>query len=171
MKNFLLLLLLIVGPASISQVTMELTPQGFASFTIPKPDVPAQRLEDRIRGWVSSYNEKNEFGYDIYDVSEGGLSIDAHKRNAFFYRNKGEVFQHRIKYTMRIEYLETNIKVQFSVAEVYAKKNRIELTVADLFAPDGRLKDDYLDAKPSLEKTASKIVNSFADYMAKTQQN
>lgn len=169
MKKLLFLLLFATAGPLFCQIKMELTPDGFASVDIQKPNVPQQKLEDRIRAWVSAYNEKNEFGYDIYEVSESGMKIDAYKMNAFYYRNRGEVYQHRIKYTLKIDYLDTSLRVKFSVAEVYAGKNLLQLSIPDFFNPDnGKLKDDYLDAKPSLEKTASKIVESFASYMAET---
>lgn len=170
MKKLLLLLALI--PMMISaQNKMELTPQGFQSFDIPRPDVPLDKLENRIRAWVMAYNEKNEFGYDIYEVSEAGLKIDAYKMNAFYYRNRGETFQHRIKYSLKIDYLDRNLRVKFSVLEVYMGKNRVDLDPLKFFDTDGKLKSDYLDAKPSLEKTAQKITDSFSAYMAQTSTN
>lgn len=168
MKKLLVLFLSFSIFPVFSQIKMELTPQGFAPVDIARPDVPLQKLEDRIRAWVSTYNEKNEFGYDIYAVTDNGLKIDAHKMNAFYYRNRGEAYQHRIKYTLRVDYLEKTLRVRFSIAEVYAGKNLLELSVADLFNPDGKLKGDYLDAKPSLEKTAGNIVGSFAVFLSET---
>jgi hypothetical protein len=69
---------------------------------------------------------------------------------------------------MRVEFNPETIKVQFSVKEVYADKTLTTLSVDKFFLPDGRLKDDYRDAKPSLEKTANAIMNNFADFMART---
>ncbi|RZJ67817.1 MAG: hypothetical protein EOO50_04370 [Flavobacterium sp.] len=167
MKKLLLLFLFTSAPL-LAQVTMEFTPDGFQSFEIPKPNVPVDKLESRIRGWVMAYNERNEFGYDVYDVSENGLKIDAYKMNAFYYRNRGETFQHRIKYTLKIDYLERTLRVKFSVAEVYMGKNRVDLDPLKFFNSEGKLKADYLDAKPSLEKTAQKIVDSFVAFMSQT---
>ena len=164
-----LVLLLLLACPSFAQINLELTPQGFAPIEIPRPDVPVDKLEDRIRSWVMAFNEKNEFGYDVYEVSDRGMKIDAHRMNAFYYRNRGEVYQHRIKYNLKIDYLQTTLRVKFTVLEVYAGKNRLELRISDMFNPtNGKLKDDYLDAKPSLEKTAGKILQSLANYMAET---
>ncbi|NUY81996.1 hypothetical protein HUK80_13915 [Flavobacterium sp. MAH-1] len=167
MKNCFLLLLLLAFSPIFSQIRMELTPQGFPSQVIAKPSVPSDKLIESVRNWVATYNEKNEYGYDITEVSESGMTIDAYKRNAFFYRNKGEAYQHRIRYTMVLEFTPDNIKIKFAVKEIYDQKKLLELAVADFFRPDGKLKADYLDAKPSLEKTVNGIVNNFAEYMSR----
>ncbi|RZJ71813.1 hypothetical protein [Flavobacterium sp.] len=167
MKNcYLFFLLFLFGTVS-AQIKLELTPQGFASQNIPRPQVLDEKLMESVRNWVATYNEKNEYGYDISDVSSNGMTIDAYKRNAFYYTNKGEVFQHRIRYRMRLDFTNQTIKVQFSVTEIYAQKNLLTLKISDFFLPDGRLKEDYRDAKPSLEKTTNAILNNFAEFMAR----
>lgn len=169
MKKHLITLLLLCAIPAFSQINLELQPQGFPSVTIKRPPVPEDKLIEAVRNWVATYNEKNQYGYDITEVSNAGMTIDAYKRNAFYYRNRGELYQHRIRYTMRLEFGET-IKIQFSVKEVYAQKNLTTLQVSDFFLPDGRLKDDYLDAKPSLEKTTNSILNNFVDFMARVSE-
>jgi len=166
MKNHFIALLLLCATSVFAQINLELQPQGFPSVTINRPAVPEDKLIETIRNWVATYNEKNQYGYDISEVSSTGMTIDAHKQNAFYYRNRGELYQHRIRYTMRLDFGET-IKVQFSVKEIYAQKRLTTLDVADFFLPDGRLKDDYRDAKPSLEKTANSILNNFSEFMSR----
>ncbi len=168
MKNCYLAILLLLFASASAQIKLELTPQGFPSTTIPRPQVIDDRLIEAVKNWVATYNEKNEYGYDVSDVSSSGMTIEAYKRNAFYYTNKGEVFQHRIRYRMRLEFANQTIKTQFSVIEIYAQKNLLKLKTSEFFLPDGRLKDDYRDAKPSLEKTANAILNNFADFMART---
>lgn len=167
MKKILLVLLLLGAVPAFAQTVLELTPQGFPSFTIKRPDLPDDKLIEAVRNWVATYNEKNQYGYDITEVSAAGMTIDAYKRNAFFYNNRGEIYQHRIRYTIKLGFSADNIKVLFSVSEIYAHKKLLELQVADFFLPDGRLKDDYRDAKPSLEKTVNSIVNHFAEFMSR----
>ena len=167
MKKYIALLLIFCASPAFAQINLELTPQGFPSFTIARPKVPDDKLIESVRNWVAAYNEKNQYGYDITDVSPAGMTIDAYKSNAFYYNNRGEIYQHRIRYTMRLEFGET-VKIQFSVKEIYAQKNLLTLRTADFFLPDGRLKDDYRDAKPSLEKTANNILNNFAEFMSRT---
>jgi hypothetical protein len=168
MKKLLFICCLLSAQFGFSQPTAELTPQGFASVEIPKPNKPEDKIVETVRNWVADYNKNNDYGYDIYDVTDTSLKIDSQKENAFFYSNHGENYFHRIKYTLKVDILESNFKVTFSVKEVYTKKTLTEITVADFFTPDGKLKEDYLDAKPSLEKTANGILKSFYDYMADT---
>jgi len=170
MKKYIALLLIFCASPAFAQINLELTPQGFPSFTIARPKVPDDKLIESVRNWVATYNEKNQYGYDVTEVSEAGMTIDAYKRNAFYYNNRGEIYQHRIRYTMRLEFSSDNIKTSFAVKEIYAHKNLLELEVVDFFLPDGRLKDDYRDAKPSLEKTANLILNNFVDFMSRVRE-
>ncbi|NMH28132.1 hypothetical protein [Flavobacterium silvaticum] len=151
---------------SLSAQNLELTPNGFAPVEIPRPDKRFDQIQDQIKYWLGDYNRNNEYGYDVYDVTESSLKIDASKDNAFYYQNKGETFQHRIKYTLAVEIKDQVIVYKFSVKEIYAKKVLTNLTVAKFFTSEGKLKSDYLEVKPSLERTANDILNSFEVYMA-----
>lgn len=148
-----------------AQTEMELTPQGFATVTIPKPEKTPEKLIEHSKNWAAYYNRNNENVYDVYSVTENALSIDTFKDNAYFYRNRGEAFQHKIKYTLKIEFVENTCQITFVVKEIYVKNILIKTTVADFFTAEGRLKDDFKEAKPSLEKTANAIVQSFLNYI------
>lgn len=165
MKNIYFLLMLLWFPAT-AQAPLTLTPQGFEPVEIQRPDRPLDRIQEHIRAWLADYNKYNEWGYDVYGASAESVHIDAYKDNAFYYQNKGETFQHRIKYTIVLEIREHTISYRFSVKEIYADKKLLNLTVAKLFNSEGQLKSDYREAKPSLEKTANDILSSFASYMA-----
>src|SRR5690606_39711785 len=103
---------------------------------------------------------------DLYDVTETSFKIDGHRPNAFYYRNRGEAFYHRIKYTIHVQIQDLVYTTGFSVKEIYTSKVLTNMTTADFFAADERLKEEYLDAKPSLDKTANGILRSFTNYMA-----
>ncbi|RYG52297.1 MAG: hypothetical protein EOO01_06825 [Chitinophagaceae bacterium] len=165
MKLFAFALLLILQSA-FAQDAMQLTSTGFAAVEIPRPPKPDDRVQEQIKAWLAEFNRRNEFGYDVYDVTASSLKIDSYKDNAFYYQNKGETFQHRVKYTIALDIRENVIVYKFSVREIYAGKVLTELTVAKFFTSDGKLKSDYLEVKPSLEKTANDMLRSFADYMA-----
>ncbi|HEX8270244.1 MAG TPA: hypothetical protein VF581_10170 [Flavobacterium sp.] len=166
MKILLLLLLIMTGSSGFSQAAVELTPGGFATVAFERPARTNEQLLERARGWAIIFNRNNDNPVDVYDVSETGVSIDAFRNNAFFYRNRGEVYYHRIRYTMRIEFGEKTYSINFRVKEIYTDNTLTELTTADFFAPDGRLKEDYEEVKPSLETSANTVINSFASYMA-----
>lgn len=166
MKKALLLLCFLATATGFSQPKTELTSKGFTAVQVPIPDIPSDKITDAIRAWASEYNKSNEYGYDVYDVTETSISIDSQRDNAFYYTNRGETYYHRIKYSLKIERQQAVFKVTFVLKEVYTKRTLTEITVADFFAPDGRLKEDYVEVKPSLEKTANNILKSFANYMA-----
>ncbi len=165
MKTILKIILFCCTSISLAQTQLELTPQGFAPITLPTPNKPNELLIQYAKGWAESYNKK---GADIYDVTPNSLSIDALKSNAYFYRNLGETFQYTIRYTLKVNFLpENKYTLSFSVKEIYDKQRLVETTIADFFTPDGKLKEDFEEVKPSLEKTANNIVSSFSSYIAR----
>lgn len=160
MKQLYLILLLATSVASAQR--FELTPRGFDPVEIERPNRPNEKLIELTKVWADYYLKQQ---YDIYNVTANGLDIDAYKDNGFFYHNLGELFSHRIKYTMKIQFLENTCRVQFIVTEIYAKKTLLKMTPKDFFAPDEQLKDDMDEAKSSLEKTANNALNAYVNFL------
>lgn len=153
----LLPIFLLVASAAFAQ--FELTPNGFDIVEIERPRKTNEKLIEATKNWAYQYNKH---GHDAYNVTGNSIDIDAFKDNAFFYHNLGELFTHRIKYTMRFTFTDEVCRVQFIVKEIYNKKTLLKMTPADFFTPDGALKEDMDEAKASLEKTANNALISFA---------
>lgn len=161
--KFLSALFFLVTVSCFAQPTLEMKPNGFASVTINSPNKPLEKLIESATAWAPYYNKK---GYDIYDVSDHSITIDAWKENAYFYRNLGERYDYNITYSLKVVFnADQTYTLTFKVKDVYAKKNLVKTTVADFFTPEGKLKEDFLDVKPSLENTANKIVKSFGEFI------
>jgi hypothetical protein len=162
MKFFSALFLLLTISLS-AQPVLEMTPQGFAPVTLSSPSKPLQKLIEAATAWAPYYNKK---GYDIYDVTANSITIDAWKDNAYFYRNLGERYDYNILYSLKVVFnADGTYTLTFSVKDIYAKEVLVQTTIADFFTPEGKLKEDFLEVKPSLENTANKIVKSFADFI------
>lgn len=157
------LFILIATTLSFAQEKPELTPNGFAPIVISRPDKTTEKLIEASKAWADSYI-KDE--HDVYDVTENSLSIDARRENAFFYRNLGETFKYTIRYTLKVSFEDKTCVLTFAVKDIYANRTLTKTTVADFFAPDGRLKEDYEEVKPSLEITAGKILRSYANFIS-----
>lgn len=156
------LILLFFGSFCFGQVSMELTPQGFAPVVFPRPDAPDNKIVERAVEWVTDYHRRE---YDIYDIMPNGLKIDALRKNAFYYRSRGETYFYNIRYTLEFSCGEKQCEVRFSVKDMYVRQTLSEKQLRDFFAPDGKLKSEFIDVKPSLERTAGTIVNSFVNFM------
>lgn len=141
----------------------ELTPNGFDAVEITRPNRTNEKLIELTKAWADYYHRH---GHDAYNVTANSIDIDAFKDNAFFYHNLGELFTHRIRYTMRFNFTDEVCRVRFIVKEIYVKKTLIKMTPADFFTPDGMLKDDMDEAKASLEKTANNALASFAKFIS-----
>ena len=162
MKSFFLFLLL-CSTAAFSQDKFVLTPNGFDPVEIPRPDKTNEKLIEAAKNWNDYYNKQE---HDSYDVTENSLRIDAMRDNGFFYRNVGETFSCNIKYSLLVTFENNVCRVQFVVKEIYAKKTLLKMTTADMYTPDGTLKEDFGDAKQSLEKTANNILKSFSSFIS-----
>ena len=147
---------------AISQEKLELTPNGFPTATIVKPTIPLENLIEASKSWALYYNKN---GADVYEVTSNSLKIDALKESAFFYYSLGEQYFFTVKYTLAVEFGDTNYTLKFSVKEIYTKDKPIESTIADYFTPEGKLKEGFEEIKPSLENTVNKLFNSFATYI------
>ncbi len=147
-----------------SQVRLEMTPQGFAPVEIRRPERSTEKLIELTQDWAVNYNRREN---DVYDVSTNGLKIDAVRMNAFYYRNRGETHHYNIRYTLDVKFGEQTIIIHFSVKEMFVRQTVVEKTIADFFTPDGKLKSDFLDVKPSLEETVNNIVGSYTSFLSR----
>jgi hypothetical protein len=163
-KNLIALLILLQTTFNFGQPSSELTVDGFTPVEIPRPNRTNEKLLEMTQAWADNYNRKNP--YDVYDVTENSVRIDGFRDNAFFYRSLGESYYHRIKYTIKIDFLEKTCTLNFGVKEIYAKKTLLENSVTAYFNPDGTPKEDMDDVKPSLEATANKILRSYAEFIS-----
>lgn len=161
MKNFFVIFLFLLA-VTVSAQQFELTPSGFEVIEIPRPNKTNEKLIESAKDWSSVYNKQE---HDEYNVTSNSLDIDAMKDNAFFYRNVGETFTHRIKYTLRVNFTNESVRLQFIVKEIYSKKTLLKMTTSDFFLPDGSTKEDMDEAKVSLEKTANNVLLSFARFI------
>ncbi len=163
MKKASIVYLLFFISSLAAQEKFELTPQGFAPVEIQRPEKVNEKLIEISRAWASSYNKKE---FDIYDVTENSMTVDAVKENAFYYRNVGEAFYYRIVYTLNLTFGQNTITVAFSVKEIFQKKTPVQGTIADYFTADGKMKEDFEEIKPSLEQTANNILLSYSNFIA-----
>src|SRR5690606_16796117 len=159
MKNVMLRIIpiyfLLVSTSLLAQQELSLSPSGYGSVTVPKPMKTTEKIIETAKSWVANYNQTIDHPYEVYDITSDGFKIDGHKPNAFYYRNRGEAFYHRVKYTLDVQLSETTYSIRVSIPEIYTSDVLTELRIADFFAPDGRVKDDYIDAKPSLDKSVN----------------
>jgi len=163
MKFTLNIFLFFCTALAFAQPKLEMTLKGFAPIELPTPAKPNEKLIEASKSWAAFYNKQ---GYDVYDVTESSLKIDALKKNAYVFRNLGETFSYDITYTLSIVFnADKTYKLQFAVKQIYLKGTPVKTTIPDFFMPDGNLKEDFSDVKPTLEDTANKIAVSFSNFI------
>jgi hypothetical protein len=163
MKHFLTIALFFWVAISLAQPKLELTPQGFLPVEMKTPNQPLDQLMEASKAWAPYYNK---IGYTVSEVTLNSLVIEARNENAFYYYNVGVKYNHDITYRLKIVFEEgKTYKLSISVKEIYAENVLLKTTTADFFNTEGKLKDDFRDAKPSLENTINKIIKSFTVFI------
>jgi hypothetical protein len=164
MKNVVSLIMLLFISVLWSQPKVEMTPKGFAPIEIPSPNNTVDNLIQNSKAWAAFYNKN---AYDVYNVTENSFAIDGLIENAYFYRNLGEKYSYNIKYTLTVVFKDDKkYTLTFTVKQIFAKEVPVKTTIADFFTPNGKLKEDFKEVKPSLESTVNKLIKSYADYIA-----
>jgi len=144
---------------------LELTPGGFDVVAVALPAAPAEKLIDLTKVWAFEFNRKED-GFDITNVTANSITISAFKDNAFFYRERGQAFDHKIRYTMEITFNDAGYTVDFKIPEIYSDDRLIEYTIPDYFTREGKLKEGYGAIERSLEASVNNIVKSHYNFLA-----
>ncbi len=160
------LLFLFLSVSALAQPPkMELQPSGFDPVDVSIPSIPGDKFIDITKAWAQEYN-KREQGVDITNVTANTITVSAFKKNAFFYRNRGEAHEHKIRYTMKITFQDSRYTVAYIVDDIYADGDALaKYKIPDYFTSAGKLKEGYTDLKPSLERTVNDIVTSHYNFI------
>lgn len=142
-----------------------MTPQGFTPVELETPNKPLEKLIGLTKSWAAEYNKD---GYDVFDVTENSATVGALKLNACYHRSLGVKYDYNIKYTLKIVFTkEQTCTLTFTAKEFYADEVLTKSTVADFFTTDGKIKEDFEEIKPSLERTANKIIESYSNFISR----
>ena len=164
MKHFLGISLYFWIVVSTAQTKLELTPQGFLPLEVEIPNRPIPKLIDQSKDWAYYYNED---GVDVFAVTSNSLTIEANYENAYYCWNLAVKYNYDIKYSLKIVFGENQkYTLTFLVKDIYIDRVPMKTTVANFFTAEGKLKDDFKDAKPSLEITVNKIIKSYINFIA-----
>ena len=164
MKHFLKITLFFWMTVSLAQPKLEMTPKGFLPLEIEMPKRSIEKLIELSKSWAPYYNEN---GADVFDVTENSLTIDARYENAYYYWNLGVKYNFEIKYSLKIVFGQNQkYTLTFIVKEIYTENVPLKTTISDFYTPDGKLKEDFEQVKPSLEKTANRILKSYTNFIA-----
>lgn len=145
---------------------LELAPGGFEAISIPFPATPTEKFIELTQSWAAEFNRRED-GFDATNITVNSITITANKDNAFYYRERGEAFDFKIRYAMEITFTDAGYNLKFSVPEIYSDEKRIDYTLPDYFTADGRLKEGYDELERSLEATVNNIVTAHYNYILK----
>gem|GEM_PF-726193 len=164
MKRFLTLLFVLALTTSWSQVVAEMTPKGFTPVSFPTPPKTLEKLIEASKSWAATYNKD---GFDVTDVTENSLTVSGLKKYACYYWNLGVRYDYNIRYTLKITFEKDNTcKVVFNTKEFYANNVLTKTTIPDFFTPEGQLKQDFKDVKPTLEATVDRMIQSYVNFIS-----
>ncbi|MGC4041639.1 MAG: hypothetical protein QM710_12855 [Flavobacterium sp.] len=155
----------IVTAQAQSKNQLQLTLQGFLPIEINAPNLPLDQLMELSKSWAPYFNKN---GYDVSEVTTNSMVIDAKYENAYYYYNVGVKYNCDIRYSLKIVFTEDRkCQMKLTVKEIYAGNVLTKTTIADFFTSDGNVKDDFSDAKPSLENSVNRIFKSYANFISR----
>jgi len=168
MKRILQLFLIFHAFAGFGQIKVEVTSNGINpnSITEKLPAMTDERFIELTQMWAPEFSSGE---FDITEVTENSITIDAFRDNAFLYRNKGETFFHKIKYQLNVSKNGNAYTSSFKILEIYANKVLLKSTISDYFLSNGNLKEGFEEVKPTLERSVNIILNSFDSYLKNTK--
>lgn len=143
---------------------MELLPTGFAPITVNLPATMPEKLIELTQRWAYEYNLREE-GFDATNITANTITITANKDNAFFYRERGEAFDHEIRYEMNFTFNDGNYTLAFVITDIFSRDKRLEYNIPNYYTSAGRLKSGYEELEPSLETTVNNIVRSHYNFI------
>ncbi|WP_116789152.1 hypothetical protein [Flavobacterium psychrotrophum] len=165
MKAILLLCFLSFGLSRAQPPQLELTSRGFEPVTVTIPTVTAEKFVELSKAWVTTLKRRN-LEYDISNVSNNSLTISGMKTNAFFYRDRGETHQHKVKLVMKIDFTQTSYTLTLSVPEIYTDNDvLLKYTLPNYFDENGKLKEGYNELQKSLETTVNDIALNYYNFI------
>ncbi|MDV6168013.1 hypothetical protein R1T16_06225 [Flavobacterium sp. DG1-102-2] len=165
MHKLFTLLCFIVAITVQAQPNLELTSRGFEPVEAEVPSTPNEKLITTSENWAREFNRRQK-GVDITGVTANSMSISAFKKNAFFIRSKGEMYEYTIHYTIKLKFNVSSYTLQFNVNDIYTDADKlVKYKLPDYFTSDGSLKEGYSELKPSLERTVNEIVTSHYNYL------
>ena len=164
LKLYSLFIILICGIASAQPPEMKLSEGGFEPIDVSIPATKPEKLVSVTKTWALERQRRKidqDKGYDFTNVTDNTITITGFKKNAFYYTNLGEQFEHRIQYTMKFTFYENRYTLIFTVTQIYTDNNTpVQSSLPDYFKSDGTLKEGYTNLDISLETTVNAIVQS-----------
>ena len=169
MRKITLLILFICTTIKAQPPLMELHSNGFDPVEVSIPSIPVELFIKATDTWAYEYNRLKS-PVDVTNVTANTITISAYKKNAFYYRNRGEAFFYKIHYTMTITFHVNSYTLDFKVGDIYTDGDvLVEYKLPDYFTSSGKLKDGYNMLDESLQKTVNDIVNSHYNFIIKYQ--
>jgi len=148
---------------------MKLSQGGYEPVEVSIPATGNDKLIELTKSWALERERRDpDRGKrsDITEVTDNSITVSGYRRNAFFYRNLGETFEHRIDYSIKLIFKENSYTLAFTVTQIYTDSDvAVKSGLADYFTPDGTLKEGYTALDTSLNKTVNEMVQSHYNFI------
>ena len=164
-KLFALLLLIALAPARAQTPSLELTARGFEPVSYSTPRIDGKKFTELSKAWVTELKRMDE-KFDLSNVGSNTLTISGLEKNAFFYRSRGETFQHTAKLVMKIDFTATGYTLTLTVPETYAEGDTpVKYKLPDYFDSNGKIKEGYDGLKKSIEATVNGMAINYYEFI------
>lgn len=163
-----LLLFLLFSAACFSQPTVTVANGTLPDIDAKLPNVDTKKFKDLTKAWITEVQRSGET-LEVSNISSGSLTISGYKRNAFYYRERGETHWQNAKVVMQVSFTSTLMTIKITLPELYTKEGTpLKFTLPYYYA-NGKLKEGYDGLETSLEENLTKVVRSYYNFIVNYQ--
>jgi hypothetical protein len=168
MKNtyFFFLLLAFLNQAFSQDIQeLKLTKDGVIPVELNFGDLTTNQIYDRTLMWIQEdyVNPKDVFKENIENEK---IKLDGFAKKAWWYKSMGLKNYNHMQYSVVIIFNENKVIFEFIVGDFYILEGpKAQYDYRMFFNKDGNVRNQYIDAVPSLELTMNTILLSFYNYV------
>ncbi len=160
----LLALCLLMSFSALCQPSATVTSGRVNTASGTLPGIESKKLIDLTKSWITEV-QRSGGQFEISNVSDGSFTLSGYKKNAFYYRDRGETHWQDAKLVFNVSYTANAIEIKPTVPEIYNPGGTpITYTLPDYFY-DGKLKEGYDGLIPSLEKSINSVITSYYNFI------
>lgn len=161
MKAFLVTVMLLVATHLFSQSIpkFELTKSGVQSVEVIIDSSNTKEIYQKALKWVNETFEKPK-SVITRDQKNKYLRINGFRKNAWLYKSQDKVEIIDMEYSFSIAIKDKKVRLRFSIGQFWSENKKTIYDYTAFFNNTGEIKEDYTDAKQSLENSMNEIASS-----------
>lgn len=155
-----LLLLFVFSACFAQEPQLDLQAGTFPPVTVTMRNTESNKFISLTKAWITESRRSGQ-QFEVTNIKPNSFTISGMKKNAFFYRERGEPHTQNAKIVYKITFTNTSYTINASVPEIYTSEGQpLKSTLPDYYN-GSKLKDGYSGLEESIEATVNDIMVSY----------